>query len=175
MCPTSLALDHPDANVLLDYAKGGCPVNSGHPWTLEMMEAAIDKGPHSSALDPEASHQLQAEVAAKVKIGQCRVVLWDDIKHTPPAQLKIFPIVMIPHKSWKFRAILDLSFGVKMSKSERIPAVNESSAKTTPAGAIDQLGNSLSSIVHAFAQTDNDAKIFMDKWDIKDGFWRLDC
>ena len=53
MCPTGLALDHPAANVLLDYAKVGCPVNSGQPWTLEMMEAAIDKGPHSSALDPE--------------------------------------------------------------------------------------------------------------------------
>ena len=66
MCPTGLALDHPAANVLLDYAKGVCPVNSGQPWTLEMMEAAIDKGPHSSALNPEASQQLQAEVAAKL-------------------------------------------------------------------------------------------------------------
>ena len=82
---------------------------------------------------------------------------------------------MIPHKSWKFRAIWDLSFGVKMSKSERIPAVNELSAKTAPVTAINQLGHSLSRIIHAFAQTDTDAKIFMAKWDIKDGFWRLDC
>ena len=102
-------------------------------------------------------------------------MLWDNIKHTPPAQLKISPIAMIPHKSRKFRAILDLSFGVKMSESERIPAVNEASVKTAPVGAIDQLGHSLSLIIHAFAQTDNDAKIFMSKWDIKDGFWRLDC
>jgi len=28
---------------------------------------------------------------------------------------------------------------------------------------------------HAFAQADNNAKIFMKKWDIKDGFWWLDC
>ena len=78
---------------------------------------------------------------------------------------------MIPHKSRKFRAILDLSFGVKMSESERIPAVNEASVKTALVGAIYQLGHSLSRIIHAFAQTDNDAKIFMAKWDIKDGFW----
>ena len=62
-----------------------------------------------------------------------------------------------------------------MSESERIPSVNESSVKTAPVGVINQLGHSLSRIIHAFAQTDNDAKIFMAKWDIKDGFWRLDC
>ena len=30
-------------------------------------------------------------------------------------------------------------------------------------------------LIHAFAQADQDAKIFMAKWDIKDGFCRLDC
>ena len=43
--------------------------SSGQLQTLEMMEADIDKGPHSSALNPKASQQLQAELAAKVKIG----------------------------------------------------------------------------------------------------------
>ena len=103
-------------------------------------------------------------------IGKYRVLLWDDIKDTSPAQLNISPIAMIPHKSRKFRAILDFSFGVKMSESKCIPAVNESSAKTAPVGAIDQLVHSLSRIIHAFAQTDTDGKIFMSKWDIKDGF-----
>ena len=30
-------------------------------------------------------------------------------------------------------------------------------------------------IIHAFAEASNDAKIFMAKWDIKDGFWQMDC
>ena len=30
-------------------------------------------------------------------------------------------------------------------------------------------------IIHAFAQADEDMKIFMAEWDIKDGFWRLKC
>ena len=29
--------------------------------------------------------------------------------------------------------------------------------------------------IHAFAQADKYMKIFMEKWDIKDGFWRLHC
>ena len=82
---------------------------------------------------------------------------------------------MTPHKSRKFRAILDFSFGVNMSDSKCIPAVNKSSTKTAHVGAINQLGHSLSRIIHAFAQTDTDANICMSKWDIIDSFWRLDC
>jgi hypothetical protein len=44
-----------------------------------------------------------------------------------------------------------------------------------PEGALDQLGHTLSRIILAFAKAKKDAKIFMSKWDIKDGFWRMDC
>ena len=54
-------------------------------------------------------------------------------------------------------------------------AVNDTIIKSAPKGAIDQLGECLSRIVHAFAEASNDAKTFMAKWDITDGFWRMDC
>ena len=44
-----------------------------------------------------------------------------------------------------------------------------------PQGALDQLGQALRQINHAFAKADDNDKIFMAKWDIKDGFWRMDC
>ena len=47
--------------------------------------------------------------------------------------------------------------------------------KWAPRGAINQLGHSLKQIIHAFAKVDNDAVILMAKWDIQDGFWRLNC
>ena len=50
------------------------------------------------------------------------------------------------------------------SKSgEQLMAVNESSEKTAPKGAIDQLGHSLQRIIHAFAQADENDKMFMAK------------
>ena len=52
-----------------------------------------------------------------------------------------------------------------------LKSVNESITKTAPGGAINQLGHSLSRIIHAFAEVDADVKVFMAKWDIKDGFW----
>jgi hypothetical protein len=109
MCPRGLAVEHPAASKLLDYASGGCPCNSGKPWTKEEMWAAVERGPHVSALEHDAIAQLEEEIPEKVKAGQCKVVLWDDIKHNPPEQLKISPLAMIPHKSRKYRAILDLS------------------------------------------------------------------
>ena len=53
--------------------------------------------------------------------------------------------------------------------------MNDTTEKTAPAGAIDQIGECLSRIIHVFAEADDNAKIFMEKWDIKDGFWRMDC
>ena len=46
--------------------------------------------------------------------------------------------------------------------------------QNSPKG-INQLGHSLTCIIHAFAETKDDTHIFMAKWDIKDGFWWMDA
>jgi hypothetical protein len=178
MCPSGLALHHPAAATLLTYATGGCPTNTGNPWTKEQMQEAIDRGPHVSALDPSAIAQIAAdEVAKKVRIGQARLIAWEDIKDDPPQELKISPVAMIPHKSRKFRAILDLSFRLKLKCGDMLRSVNERTTLSAPAGAIDQLGHTLQRVIHAMAEADlrGDEKVFMAKYDIKDGFWRLNC
>lgn len=102
MCPYGLALHHPAADTLLQYATQGCPVLTGKPWSVKEMQAAIDRGPHASALQLDAITQLHEEVAAKVQAGQAHIVDWKDIQRDPPPQLKISPISMVPHKSQKF-------------------------------------------------------------------------
>ena len=101
--------------------------------------------------------------------------MWDDIKDGPPAEFKVSPIVMIPHRSHLFQSILDLSFALRLKNGDILPPVNASSVKTAPQGTIDQLGHSLMRMIHAFAQADKEVKICMAKWDMKDGFWQLDC
>jgi hypothetical protein len=120
--------------------------------------------------------QLHTEALEKEKKGQCKIVDYEMLKRKGlPPQLKISPIAMIPHKSRLFRAILDLSFRIKLQDGSYIPSVNETTTLQAPAGAIDQMGHALHRVIHAFAEADEDAKIFMAKYDIKDGFWRLDC
>jgi hypothetical protein len=175
MCPMGRALYHPAAELLNKWASFGCPTNMGQPWSKEEMWVAVERGPHQSALSPAATKHFAMEAAKKVRTKQARIVAWDNIKDNPPPQLKISPIAAIPHKSKAFRSILDLSFRLRLKNGGVQAVVNDTTTKTAPAGAIDQIGECLSHIIHAFAETDEAAKVFMAKWDIKDGFWRMDC
>jgi hypothetical protein len=170
MCPSNMALHHPAASLLKDWATYGCPTRTDRPWTKEEMQEAVDRGPHQSALSDEAIAHFRAEVDDKIKSGQARLVAWESIKDDPPSELKISPIAAIPHKSKQFWSILDLSFHLQLKQGGILPSVNANTINTAPKGAIDQLGHTLTCIIHAFAETEEDARIFMAKWDIKDGF-----
>ena len=139
------------------------------------MLEAVARGPHRSAISPKAIDHFKEEAAEKVRTNQARLVLWDDIKDNPPKELKISPIAAIPHKLKDFWSILDLSFCLRLKKGSVLASVNDTTEKTAPAGAINQIGDCLSRLIHAFSEADDNAKIFMAKWDIKDGFWRMDC
>ena len=110
MCPSGIATSHPAGELLSEWAEMGCPTHTGRNWTKEELWEAVERGPHRSALSPEALEHFAQEVREKVAAGNCRVVAWDSIKHDPPPQLKISPIAAIPHKSRAFWSILDLSF-----------------------------------------------------------------
>jgi len=66
-------LDHSAAPMLKEYASQGCPVDGGRYWTAEELEAAVKKGPHSSALEPDAIEQIQRE--AREKSRKYRAIL----------------------------------------------------------------------------------------------------
>jgi hypothetical protein len=87
-------------------------------------------------------------------------------------------VAAIPHKSRAYRSILDLSFALRLDDGGTAPSVKDTTQKFAPQGAIGQLGHlghSLKCIIHAFAEVNDDAVIFMAKWDIQDGFWQLNC
>ena len=89
MVPRMRALDHPAAPLLKEYASQGCPVDVGRDWTLEELEAAVEKGPHSSALEPDAIEQIQVEARDKAKQGFAKIYSWEWLKKNihkhPPA------------------------------------------------------------------------------------------
>ncbi len=151
----------------MNWAELGCPTQTGRPWSISEMEEASARGPHQSALTPEALGHFAAEIKEKVLSKQARVVEWDAIKDNPPTELKISPIAAIPHKSKAYRSILELSFRLRLKNGGFRDAVNDTTVKTAPGGAIDQIGDCLSRIIHAFAAAEEDEKIFMA--------WRMDC
>jgi hypothetical protein len=79
MAPSGPALEHPAAPLLLELATMGCHADIGEAWTLEMLEEAIAKGAHPSAMEPVPAAQLREETLEKVAQGYARLVSWAEI------------------------------------------------------------------------------------------------
>ena len=173
MAPTGVALSHPAAKLLTRYATKGCPADCGEDWTIEQMEAAIRRGPHPSAYNDGAAEQLREETEEKVTQGYAKVVRWSELKDNPPTKLKISPVAMIPHKSRKYRCILDLSFELRYM-GQLLTSVNDATTKQAPQEAMGELGTVLERLIDAVAHANpQDGDIRFSKLDIKDGFWRM--
>ena len=175
VCPRWRAEEHPAAHLLREYAETGCPVDVGEDWTLEQLEAAVEKGPHVSALEDDAIDQIQVEAREKETQGFAKIYKWEELKQRLPAKLKLSPLAMIPHKSRKYRAILDLSFSLLVS-GYKLPSVNEASVEGAPMEAMAQIGTVLPRLIDAIALAPAEGgDIMFSKLDIKDGFWRMVC
>jgi hypothetical protein len=173
MWPRTYALSHSAEPLLTGYSEQGCPVDCGDDWTLDHIEQAILHGPHKSAASSAACAALHAEAEQKIANGFARVIRYGDIKDDLPKKLKISPVACIPHKSKKFRVILDLSFRLR-SKNIVFPSVNETTNKLAPPESMVQLGNCVKRIISVMAENhDRDKPFKFCKLDIKDGFWRL--
>ena len=48
--PRDSAAEHPAAPMLVEHAKEGCPVDTGKNWMLKEITAAVERGPHVSAM-----------------------------------------------------------------------------------------------------------------------------
>jgi hypothetical protein len=173
MWPRAFALKHNASSLLNRYSTQGCPADCGKPWSRDHIITALTRGPHISAKSEQARECLVQETRDKIKGGFAKVIKWKDIKDDPPINLKISPIAMIPHKSRKFRAILDLSFQMRM-KGSKMPSVNSATSIKAPQKSMAELGNVLKRIVHTMATNFNpNAPFVFSKCDIKDGFWRM--
>jgi hypothetical protein len=129
MAPQGLALKHKAAYLLSNWEQLWCPTQRGRDWTLKEIQAAINHGPHKSALKPNAIAHFKEEGKDKVAKGQARVVLWENIKHNHPLQLKVLPVAAIPHKSRAYRSILDLLFTLCLEDGGVIKLVNDTTEK----------------------------------------------
>ena len=96
---------------------------------------AAERGPYKSSLALDAIEMMHMEVERNIKDRFAELVYLDEIEHlfgSPEwAHLKISPIAVVPHKSRKYRAILSLSFSLKVFDME-VPSVNENTTFTAP-------------------------------------------
>ena len=79
MSPSACVNFHPFTETLKEWEEG-VPVDCGENWTREMIDAAIQQGPHRSALTPEAIALIKEDVAYQVQAGYAQVVEWESLK-----------------------------------------------------------------------------------------------
>ena len=80
---------------------------------------------------------------------------------------------MIPHKSRKYRAILDISFALKVAGWDLL-SVNKATKEKAPAEALEQVGTVMPRIIEALETALlSEDPIHFSKLNIKDGFWRI--
>ena len=170
----SVALEHEAPPLLKGFAENGCPVDCGENWSDERIVDAMLRGPHQSAYLEGAVGFLQEETKEKVQNSFARVIKWRDIKDNVPPKLKISPVAMVPHKSKKFRVIMDLSFRFNKKDGSKWESVNSATTKLAPQQSMAQLGLALKRMVATMADNfDPDHPFKFAKLDIKDGFWRM--
>ena len=135
-------------------------MDCGPQWTTAQIQAAIEYAAHPSAQDQIVAKQLRLETLEKLKQVFANLVKWKDIANNYPKELKVSPIAAIPHKTRKFRAILDLSFAVKASR-DILESVNAATTKLSHPRALHQLGLVLPRLFQMVAWTPHQKGPFM--------------
>ncbi len=83
------------------------------------------------ASTPKAIALFREDIAYQVKVGFCKVTLWEDIKRLRPRNLKILPVRVVPQVGRRGRIILDLSFPMYQDVNRIVMAVQASINNTT--------------------------------------------
>ena len=82
----------------------------------------------------------------KVEQDFAKINFCHNWKRNLPKALKLLPLAVIPHKSCKYQAILDLSFTLRLA-GYKLPLVNKVTERCAPEEAIDQIGSILPQII----------------------------
>jgi hypothetical protein len=176
MQPQPLADVHPFTPVMKMW-RHGIKVDCGPNWSWDAIEAAVECGPHPTACTPEAWSLFKEDIAYQVTAGFSQVVLWDDIKHLQPRNLKISPVAIIPQEGRRSRIILDLSFLVYQEVDGVVTvtqkSVNDTTVLSAPSIPVRKIGKVLPRLLQYMRDTLAGLHILFCKLDISDGFWRL--
>jgi hypothetical protein len=180
MQPQAIAAGHPFFPTLHQWGTEGVPVDCGPDWEWDAVLAAVARGPHISAMDPENIPLVHEDVQYQVDAGFSKIVLWDDLKKLKPRKLKISPIAVVPQKDRRGRLILDLSFPVYPKRTKDNPrpdpiqaGVNDTTVKLAPQEPVREIGNVFRRVITLLDSVELDEVVMLSKIDLSDGFWRM--
>jgi hypothetical protein len=73
-------MEHPAANILIDWVQFWCPTKTGKLWSWADIEEAIKRGPHQLSLSPEAIQHFAEEIKEKIRTNQAWVIKSSEVQ-----------------------------------------------------------------------------------------------
>jgi hypothetical protein len=125
MQPQPLVEVHPFMPTLQEWCHG-ISVDCGPDWSWDIIQAAVQHGPHPTACTPKLEALFADNIAYQTKAGFCKVFLWDNLQCTRPANLKISPVAVVLQVGHRGRMILDFSFPV-YQESDGVVTISQES------------------------------------------------
>ena len=101
---TLAMMSHPFGAQLASWTTG-VAVDCGAEWTREAVELAVARGPHPTAIAPDAAALVHEDIECQVKAGFTETVFWDETKDNLPAPFKISPVAVIPQTGRRGRIV----------------------------------------------------------------------
>jgi hypothetical protein len=89
MQPQLLAAEHSFFLRLKEWGSKGVPVDCWPNWTWNVIEQAVARGPHRSAMEPDSIKLVHEDIQYQVDAGFSQIMLWTDIQKLRPRNLKI--------------------------------------------------------------------------------------
>ena len=176
---------HPFVATLEKWADGVTAV-CGDPWSRAAIDSAVQRGPHTSALLPEARALIEDEVQYQIQAGFSEIVEWQGIREHPPANLKVSPLAVIPQAGRRGRLLLDLSLAVQAPRPDSkrgrrnwvppaplAPSVNSTTTQQSPDYPVKELGRVFPRLLNLMDVVPREEIIMFAKIDLSDGFWRM--
>lgn len=153
-------VDHEAAGYLEFLDRIGAPaLSSTPPLTPEELQAAVDRGPHPSAVD--RAEFLWKEAHEMCQRRHAMVLPFSAVKHL--AGVRISPPGVVPQRTRRDRTICDLTYS----------GVNADTVSLAPTEAM-QFGNALRRILFQIYRADPRwGPVYLAKADISDGFYNI--
>ena len=165
----------------------GCPTDCGPPWEAEVIQAARETGPHTSACTPENVELIWDDIQYQAEAGFVRIVSESKLfgGEKIPEELKMSRVAVIPQDNRRGRIILNLSSQVDLGRRRatgrrrwvevKHPSVNETTkdAEEQEQAGVKALGTALKSLLLYMFETTCSWEIDWQKVDLSDGFWRM--
>jgi hypothetical protein len=160
LSPVVKHLPRREAHLLDRLRRTGAPVvTKNEPWSLAKKLRALNRGPHTSAIDHVDF--LRDEFVNMTDKGQW--IMLPSRLLLDKANLRISPLGVVPQRDRRPRTISDYSFFL----------VNEDTVDLSPAESM-QFGRTLWMTLNAIARTNPDqGPVYLSKVDIADGFYRI--